>query len=86
MFYYFGLDFNVVFFGISRQTVSLISYGFLGFTAWLVYVKNSVAAMFNVLAISRPCGNIRCFDQNYQPCMITLQVLVLIIKYLVAVP
>ena len=30
-------------------------------------------------------GNILCFDQNYQPGKITLQVSGLIIKYLVAV-
>ena len=34
MFYCFSLD---LFCGISRQTV--ISYGFLCFTSWLVYVK-----------------------------------------------
>ena len=46
--------------------------------------KISVAELFNMLATSRSCGNIRCFDQNYQPGKITLQVSVLIIKYLVA--
>ena len=46
--------------------------------------NNSVAALFNMLAASRSCGNI-CFDQNYQPGKITLQDSVLIIKYLVAV-
>ena len=45
----------------------------------------SVAVPFNMLATSRSCGNIRYFDQSYQPCKITLQVSVLIIKYLVAV-
>ena len=39
-----------------------------------------------MLETSWPCGNIRYFDQNYQPGKITLQVLVLIIIYLVAVP
>ena len=39
---------------------------------------------FNILATSRSFGNIRCFDQNYQPGKITLQVSALIIKYLVA--
>ena len=48
------------------------------------YMQNkSVAASLNMLATS--CGNMRCFDQNYQPGKITLQVSVLIIKYLVAV-
>ena len=44
--------------------------------------SNSVVAPFNVFATSRSCGNIRCFDQNYQPGKITLQVSVLIFKYL----
>ena len=46
--------------------------------------KISVAALFNTLAPSRLCENKRCFDQNYQPGKITLQVSVLIIKCLVA--
>ena len=46
--------------------------------------KISVAALFSMLATSRSCGNIHCFDQNYQPGKINLQVSVLIIKYLVA--
>ena len=45
--------------------------------------NNSVTALFNMLATSRSCGNIYCFDQNYQP--VTFQDSVLIIKYLVAV-
>ena len=45
--------------------------------------NNSVAALFNMLAANRSCGNI-CFDQNYQPGKITSDS-VLIIKYLVAV-
>ena len=45
--------------------------------------KISVAALFNILATSRSCGNILCFGQNYQTGKITLQVSVLIIKYLV---
>ena len=50
------------------------------------YIQNSsVAAPFNMLATSRSCENTRCFDQNYEPGKITLQVLVLVIKYLVAV-
>ena len=50
------------------------------------YIPNSsVAALFNMLATSRSCGNICCFDQNYQPGKITLKHSVLIIKYLVAV-
>ena len=47
--------------------------------------NNSVPARFNMLATSRSCENIRCFYQNYQPDKITLQVTVLIVKYLVAV-
>ena len=47
--------------------------------------NNSVAAPFNMLATRRSCGNIRCFDQNYQPGKIILQVSVLIIKHLVVV-
>ena len=47
--------------------------------------NNSVAAPFNMLATSRSCGNIYCFDQNYQPGKITFQVSIQIIKYLVAV-
>ena len=43
-----------------------------------------MAALFNVLATGRSCRNICCFDQNYQSRNITLQVAVLIIKYLVA--
>ena len=47
--------------------------------------NNSVAAPFNMLATSRSFGNIRCSNQNYQQGKTTFQVLVLIIKYLVAV-
>ena len=46
--------------------------------------NNSVAAMFNMLATSRSCGNISCIDLNYQPDKTTLQDSVLIIKYLIA--
>ena len=35
-----------------------------------------------MLAKSKSCGDIRCFNQNYQPGKIILQVSVLIIKYL----
>ena len=50
------------------------------------YMQNNlVPALFSKLATSRSCENIRCFDQNYQPGKITLQVSVLIIKHLVAV-
>ena len=45
--------------------------------------NNSAAAPFNMLATNRSCGNIRCFDQKHQPGNRTLQVSVLIIKYLV---
>ena len=47
--------------------------------------NNSVAALFNMLAKGKSCGNIHCFGQNYKSGKITLQVSVLIIKYLVAV-
>ena len=47
--------------------------------------NNSVAALFNMLAISRSCGNICSFEQNYQPRKITLQDSVLIIESLIAV-
>ena len=36
--------------------------------------NNSVAAPFNMLATNKPCGNIGCFDQDYQSGKITLQV------------
>ena len=38
-----------------------------------------------MLATNRSYENICCFGQNYQPGKVTLQVTVLIIKYLVAV-
>ena len=47
--------------------------------------KVALPALFNMLATSRSCGNICCFDQNYQPGKITLQDSVFIIKCLVAV-
>ena len=45
--------------------------------------NNSVAALFNKLAVRRSYGNIHSFDRNYQPGKMTLQVSTLIIKYLV---
>ena len=36
-------------------------------------------------SINRSCGNTRCFDQNYQPDKITLQVSVLLDKVTCAV-
>ena len=39
VYYCFSLDFFFHFGGISRQNVMLTSYGFLCFTAWLVYAK-----------------------------------------------
>ena len=46
----------------------LISEGFFCFTTGLVNVNNSLAAAeVNMLATSKSCGNIRCFDQHYQP-------------------
>ena len=47
--------------------------------------NNAVAVPFSMLGTSRSCGNTRCFDQNYQPGKITLQVSVLSINCLVAV-
>ena len=44
----------------------------------------SVAEVFDILATSKSCGNIHCSYQHYQSGKITLKVLVLIIKYLVA--
>ena len=41
--------------------------------------NNSVAALFNMLATNKSCGNILCFDQKYHPGKISS---VLIIKYL----
>ena len=82
LFYFLSLDF---FGGISRKTAILISYGFLCFTACWYKENNSVKALFNMLAASKSCENICCFDQSYQPDKITLQDSVLIIKSLVAV-
>ena len=42
--------------------------------------NNSVVAPFNMLTINRLRRNIRCFDQNYHPGKITLQVSDLMIK------
>ena len=44
-----------------------------------------MAALFNMLATSRSCGNICCFDQNYHPGKTTLSDSVLNVKHLVAV-
>ena len=63
----------------------LISYGFYVLQHGWYMQNNSVAALLNMLAISRSSGNIHCFDRKYQPGNITLQVSVLIIKYLVPV-
>lgn len=63
-----------------RQTVIFINYVFLYFTGWLVNVNDSVAAEFNMFVTSKSYGNVRCFDQHYQP-----QDTVLIIECLVAV-
>ena len=48
--------------------------------------NDSVAEVFNILATSRSCGNMQCSYQNFQPRKVSLQVSVLIIKYLVATP
>ena len=42
--------------------------------------NNSVVAPFNMLTINRSRRNIRCFNQNYHPGKITLQVSDLMIK------
>ena len=47
--------------------------------------KVTLEALFDMLAKSRSCGNICCFDQNYKPGKIILQDSVLLIKFLVAV-
>ena len=54
----------------------LISYSFLKFfTAWLVNINNSGAALFSMLATSKSCGNICFSDRHYQPGKITPQAL-----------
>ena len=47
--------------------------------------KVTLAALFNMLATSRSCGNICCFNQNYLLRKITLQDSVLNVECLVAV-
>ena len=42
--------------------------------------KVALAALFNMLPTSRSCGNICCFNQNYQAGKIILQDSVIIIK------
>ena len=42
--------------------------------------KVALAALFNMLATSRSCGNIGCFNHNYQAGKIILQDSVIIIK------
>ena len=54
---------------------------FLCFTAWFI---NLGAAVFNMCVTSKWFGSICFFDQHYQAGKISLQVLVLMIKYLVA--
>ena len=83
VFYCFSLDFFGCFCGISRQTVILIAFYVLQY-GWDMQ-NNSVVALLNMFVTSRSCGNLRCFDQNYQPVKVILQVSVLIITYLVAV-
>ena len=88
VFYCFSLDFFGCFCGISRQTVILTNYSLLCFTAWLGFVKQLSSSTVEYVCnkeASRSCGNIRSFDQNYQPVKVILQVSVLIITYLVAV-
>ena len=61
--FFSGYIFLFCFCDISRQAVMLISYSFLCFTAWLVNINNSEAAVFKTLAPSKSCGNI-CFSVN----------------------
>ena len=69
-----------------KVTVILSRYGLYVLQHGWYMQNNSMATLFNILLTSRSCGgNIRCFDQNYQPAKIALQVSVLIIKYLVTV-
>ena len=63
----------------------MINYIFLCFIVWLVNRNNSGAAVFNMLASSKSCGNKFLFDQHYQPGKLTSQVSVLMIEYLVSV-
>ena len=60
----------------------------LGFLLLLLlqYFKanNSVAAVFNMLATGKLCGNISYFGQSYQPAKIILEVLILMNENLVA--
>ena len=44
--------------------------------------NDSMAAVFNILATGRSCGNIHCFYEHFQPGKITSQVSVPIIEYL----
>ena len=44
-----------------------------------------MAAVFNTLATSRPCENIRCFHQDYQQDKITSQISLLMTEYFVTV-
>ena len=64
--------------------MTLISYSFLYFTAWLVNINNSGTAVCNMLATSKSCGNI-CFFQSTLPTMKdNFTSFSLMIKYLVA--
>ena len=62
---------------ISRQTVILINYSFLCFTAWLVNINISGAEVFNMLVASKSYN----FDQHYQPGKKISQVSILMIEY-----
>ena len=82
--YCLGLDLFVLFLWLFKTNCD-INFIFLCFTAWLVYINNSGAPVFNMLAKSMSCGNICFFNQHYQPGKTTSQVLVVMIKYLVFV-
>ena len=57
----FQIRLFLFFCGVSRQTVILFSYGFFMFYSMVVKYKNSWAAIINMLATSKSCGNICLF-------------------------
>ena len=74
MIYCFSLDFLFVFVEYQGKLWYLV-IAFLYLTAWLVNINNSGAAVFNMFAKSKSCGDICLFDQHYQPSKIISQVL-----------
>ena len=65
-----------------KQTVILIIYSFLCFTAWSINVWLS-GRSFQYFGASRSWGNINSSYQHYQPGKINLHFSVLMIEYLV---